>query len=75
MVLSGNKQSNWYKVNGIALAVVFFFARVLVYGLGLWHMWQSRWVLSRPASRSLSLSLNISCSNGMRIDQHQIGVL
>ena len=42
LVLSGNKQSPWYKVNGIALAIVFFFARIIVYGLGLWHMWQSR---------------------------------
>ena len=45
LAMSARKRSKLYKINGILLAVAFFVARIMVYGWGLWHMWEFRWAL------------------------------
>ena len=38
----GKKDSTAYLLNGLAMAVVFFLARVVANGLGLAHLWMIR---------------------------------
>lgn len=38
----GEKESNLYLLNGLLLTFLFFSARVICYGAGLWHLWGLR---------------------------------
>jgi hypothetical protein len=43
-----NKDSKLYLLNGVALAVTFFLARIVCYGIGLVHLWSLRDVWLQP---------------------------
>ena len=45
LAVLGMKDSTWYLANGVAMAISFFFARVLANGLGLYHLWSLRCAL------------------------------
>ena len=36
------KEGNLYLLNGLLLTFLFFTARVICYGAGLWHLWGLR---------------------------------
>jgi len=43
LAVLGEKESNLYLLNGLLLTFLFFSARVICYGAGLWHLWGLRW--------------------------------
>ena len=43
MAVNGEKDRPAYVCNGVCLLVVFFFARIVVMGLGLAHCWHLLW--------------------------------
>lgn len=42
LAVLGEKESNLYLMNGLLLTFLFFSARVICYGAGLWHLWGLR---------------------------------
>ncbi len=42
LAVLGEKESNLYLANGLMLTFLFFSARVICYGAGLWHLWGLR---------------------------------
>ncbi|KAK9808935.1 hypothetical protein WJX72_006612 [[Myrmecia] bisecta] len=48
LAVTGYKDSKIYLYNGLLVLGLFFFARVLVYGIGLAHLWRIRHVWLQP---------------------------
>ncbi|CAL5218506.1 g193 [Coccomyxa viridis] len=48
LAVLGEKESNLYLINGLLLTFLFFSARVICYGAGLWHLWGLRDVWAGP---------------------------
>ncbi len=42
LAVVGQKEGTLYLANGLALTALFFGARVVCYGAGLWHLWTLR---------------------------------
>ncbi|KAK9793233.1 hypothetical protein WJX73_009774 [Symbiochloris irregularis] len=68
LAVTKQEKSKLYLTNGVALMVLFFFARVVVYGIGLWHTWSLRELYMPPKHPYMHMGIVLLASIGYALN-------
>lgn len=70
MMAAAGYKGTWYLINGAVFTLVFGSVRVLLYGAGLWHIWQTKCALT-PSRASAAACVHHAAQRAPVGNQHR----